>query len=97
VESKEFREIIHSHRFVVDMASIEADPVKADEYLEGLEWVLSRDPLAESEPIADAEGVYITYIKRIDELKPPIAIYFLFDDNSVELLGASVDEDAEWA
>jgi hypothetical protein len=74
------------------MKSIEPDPMLADEYLEGVEWVLSRDPTAEAIGLGtESDGIWVTWVRRDDVDKPPIAVFFIFTDESVELIGASAE------
>ena len=86
--------IIRDPRFEREMAAIESDPLKADEYLEGIDWVLERDPYA-GNPVSLAFKVYMLHIARDTEGLKPIAIYYLIEEPNISLIGAFVDEEEE--
>lgn len=73
------RTIVYDERFVSEMAKIEPNVRRADEFIEGAETILSRDPEAGC-PV-DGSNVWIVCGHTVDA-----AIFYTFDENNVYLL-----------
>ena len=73
------RTIVYAARFVSEMTKIEPNVRRADEFIEGAETILSRDPEAGC-PV-DGTQVWIVCGHTVDA-----AIYYTFDENTVYFL-----------
>jgi len=78
------RTVIHEQEFSSQLEAIEADFWRAEEFLEGLEWILARDP---------SKGVFLIseppirafYTNLGKGLKRAI-VYYTYSDEEVYLL-----------
>jgi hypothetical protein len=70
--------IVEEERFTTELAALMANPVRADEFMEGAIWVLARKPEA---GIKLTEDVWI-----LPMLLRNISLFYRFDDNHVYLL-----------
>lgn len=78
------RTIVKEARFERELAEIEPRARKADEYISGAEWVLSRDA-EEGMPVAQGARTHMLFMAAHDEL-PGATIYYYYDDHYVYLL-----------
>jgi hypothetical protein len=73
------RTIIRDHQFDQEMVDIEASVKRADEFLEGVEIILSRSP--ESGSRLSNSSVWFVPGYTVD-----LALYYTFDENNVYFL-----------
>lgn len=73
------RTIVYDERFVYEMAKIEPNVRRADEFIEGAEIILARDPEAGC-PL-DGSQVWFICGHKVDA-----AIYYTFDKDNVYML-----------
>jgi len=76
--------IVEEHRFSTELAALMADPVRADEFMEGAMWVLSRRPTSGRKLTDDVWFLPMTATN--------ISLYYRFDDNNVYLLSIQLIE-----
>lgn len=76
-----FRTVIRDDRFQRELDKIEPRTRLADEAIEGLEWILARDP-ERGVPIGPEPVRAIP----IYTLGPDLLVYYVFDESSVTLL-----------
>jgi hypothetical protein len=81
VRVAKIRTIVRDERFEYEMAYIEPSVRRADEFMEGAENVLARDPEA-GYRLADS-NVWFVGGHTVD-----VALYYTFDDDYVYLLSA---------
>jgi hypothetical protein len=79
VHTGKIRTIIRARRFEEEMALIEPDVQRADEFLEGTETILSRQPWSGYQ--LDESRVWFIPGLRVD-----LALYYAFDENNVYFL-----------
>jgi hypothetical protein len=77
------REIVEEERFKEELAKLIGDARRADEFIDGAKWVLSRRPTAGT-PI----GTGVVHFLSIAEssVADPIVLFYAFDDNYVHFL-----------
>lgn len=75
-----FRDIVHERRFVAELAALEPNAKRADEFIRGAEFVLGRDP-HEGKQVANSP-VWAYPQENIKGLIPLI-LYYCFDENRV--------------
>lgn len=80
---QQYREIIKERRFERELRAIEANPHRADELLEGVEFTLARDP-REGVQLAPQCPVWFMPVGR--DNTSGIAVFYTFDNNRVILL-----------
>jgi hypothetical protein len=73
------RTIIKDTRFEQEMEAIEADVKRADEFIEGVENILSRDP-------ESGHRLGNSYVYFIPGWTVDLNVYYTFNDNEVFLL-----------
>jgi len=79
--------IVEEDRFATELAALVADPIRADEFMEGAMWVLARKPEA---GLKLTEDVWI-----LPMLLQSISLYYRFDDHQVFLMSIrSVENEA---
>lgn len=84
------RDIIYSDRFQQELAEIEPNVKRTDEFLRGAEWLLARSPEA-GNPISRNSSVW--HLPRVDiPGLPPLAIYYTFSDRAVYMMSIRVSE-----
>lgn len=77
------REICREPRYESEASGIFGSDRKADEFLEGIDFELSREPTAHSIQLAGG----IRAVKTIDKPAwPAVVVYFLIEDHKVTLL-----------
>jgi hypothetical protein len=79
VHEGKIRTIIRDKRFEQEMATIERNVRRADEFMEGAETILSRQP--ESGFPLEQTNVWFIAGHTVD-----LALYYTFDENNVYLL-----------
>jgi len=82
------REIVYDDRFLADLYSLEGNPQIADEFLEGAEYVLSREPRLGTQ-IFHGSPVWFLPIADILRL-PPLSLFYTFDDHHVFFLSLKI-------
>lgn len=75
------RQVIRERSFERELRALIRDAREADEFVEGAEFVLARDPEAGS-PLGD--GLWFMPMAPIGKAEP--ALYYTFDDSTVTLL-----------
>ena len=76
------RDVVRSPRFEADMRGISGNAKKADEFLEGVELIISRNPQMGT-CVGPASHVWFIPGHTVD-----VVIYYAFNDNYVYLLSA---------
>ncbi|OGW78860.1 MAG: hypothetical protein A3C51_04405 [Omnitrophica bacterium RIFCSPHIGHO2_02_FULL_46_20] len=78
------RTIVREKRFEEELAALEPDLKRADEFLRAVEWALARDPSA-GEQIPQTP-VHICSMSSIRGNPPNLVVYYTFNDDYVILL-----------
>lgn len=76
------RAVVQTTRFELELLAFEPDVARSDEFLEGVEWVLSRDPelgLRLSDEVWALDTSEYALIK-------PMTVFYTFDEQTVWLL-----------
>lgn len=76
------RDVVRDKHFEKEMGDISGSVKKADEFLEGVELIVSRDPQAGT-CVAPASNVWFIPGHTVD-----VVIYYTFNDDYVYLLSA---------
>ncbi|CBE67909.1 protein of unknown function [Candidatus Methylomirabilis oxygeniifera] len=76
--------VIKEKRFESELKRIKTNPRRADDFVEGPEWVLSRDP-EQGTQVEEDPPVWFLGIED-DSSHLTAAIYYTFDENHVWLL-----------
>ena len=84
------REIIKEPSFEAELATIQPDARRADEFVEGVEWELAREPLIGSEVAPDSPVWFIPMVDVPGE--PSVILFYTFDEDRVWLLSIQVAE-----
>jgi hypothetical protein len=66
------------------MVALISDVRRADEFIEGAEWVLSRSPW-EGTPVGPMSSVWFLPMEEVPDL-PLVVLYYCFDDDYVWFL-----------
>ena len=83
--SARMRQILKDPEFERQLSQIDSDPKRADKLLEGLEWLVSRDP--ESGTRVDPKSSVWAYHSTDNAAGlTPVIIYYTFNSHSVILL-----------
>jgi hypothetical protein len=77
------RQVIREHQFERDLRALGLDAKAADEFVEGAEFVLARDPEIGLR-IAPDSNVWVLPIAPIGDLE--ISLYYTFDESTVWLI-----------
>jgi hypothetical protein len=77
------RRVIREHRFERELRRLVADAVGADEFVEGAEWLLARDPLIGVQMEPDSPVWFLTMAPIQDA---QISLYYTFNESTVWLL-----------
>ena len=75
------RQVIRERSFERELRALIQDAREADDFVEGAEYVLARDPQIGS-PLG--EGIWFLPMAPIGKAQP--ALYYTFDDSTVTLL-----------
>jgi hypothetical protein len=86
-----FRQVVRNPRFEQDLSQLGFDAVRADEFTEGAEWFLSRDPRRGTRITKD---VWFLPMWRPGEPKS-VALYYTYNEDSVFFLALRPAEDIE--
>jgi hypothetical protein len=83
---EKMREIVEEHRFADELAALIRRARRADEFIDGAKWVLSRDP-TKGKRIGSSHVWFLATeeIPQTEEGVPgilPIILYYTFDDDS---------------
>ena len=87
---EKLREIVEEHRFRDELAVLLSDARRADEFIDGAKWVLSRDPF-KGRRIGTSK-VWFLPMEEIPETRVgppgilPVILYYTFDDDYVNFL-----------
>lgn len=79
------RSVVHSHAVTEWMDSHPSNEHRVDEAVEGLEWVLARNPWIGKKLVAGENRVYVQAADPYAGT-PEIWVVYSFDDNEVTLL-----------
>lgn len=83
---RRFRTVIDTHEFVEQLAEIEADVKRADEFVDAVKTALAIDPYC---------GTHLTgslwMIPINQEVPTPLTVYYTFDTSNVYLLWIQID------
>jgi hypothetical protein len=87
---EKLREIVEEHRFRDELAVLLPDARRADEFIDGAKWVLSRDP-SKGRRISKSKVWFLPMaaIPSTEGAQPgilPIILYYTFDDDYVNFL-----------
>jgi hypothetical protein len=87
---EKLRVIVEEHRFASELAALLLNARRADEFIDGAKWVLSRDPF-KGKRISTSNVWFlpIAEIPESDENPPgilPVVLYYTFDDDYVNFL-----------
>jgi len=83
------RGVVKETRFEEQLADIEPNVKRADEFVEGAEWTLSRDPTAKGTQVADNSCVWFLPTNDVPAA-PSLVIYYTFDEKKVYLLSIQI-------
>lgn len=79
-----YRTIIESKNFEISRNRINNDVRRMDDVLEGIIWVVSRNPRKGQE--TDADGIFAIKTDGTRFGEPSLVVYYCFNDQSVILL-----------
>jgi len=82
-----YREIVEEHRFAEELQAIEKDARKADEFVDGAKWVLSREPRTGTR-IGKTHVWFLPIAES--QLVDPVVLYYTFDDDAVYFLSIRI-------
>lgn len=86
--SAKLRQIIKEKRFERELGRIRTNPRRADDFVEGAEWILSRDPECGSQATEDPP---VWFLGIEDESSHMTAgIYYIFNEHCVWLLSIRI-------
>ena len=77
------REIIEEHRFSDELRKIIQHSRRADEFIDGAKWTLSRNPQAGKR--IGTSNVWFLAMEEIPGILP-VVLYYTFDDNFVNFV-----------
>lgn len=89
--SHKIREIIEETQFTVELQEIEPDAARADEFVDGAKWVLSRSPECGTKI---GQLVWILPMMR-SPVGLSMVLYYTFDADRVFLLSIQVAADEQ--
>lgn len=82
------RGIVEEARFVEDLAEIEADAARADEFIDGAKWVLGREA---TRGTCVGSGSCVWFLPMNDVPNAPsLILYYTFDEKRVYFLSVQV-------
>ena len=81
--AEHLRRVIREHRFERELGALIGDVISADEFVEGAEWLLARDPLIGLQ-IESNSPVWFLSMGPIEGAQ--ISLYYAFDESTVWLL-----------
>lgn len=80
---RKHREIVEEHRFTEELAKLIGNARRADEFVDGAVWVLSRDPKSGT-PIGKGPVHFLPV--GGSAIIDPVVLYYTFDDERVYFL-----------
>ena len=86
---EKLREIVEEPRFAFELAALVPNARRADEFIDGAKWVLSRDPFRGRR--ISTSNVWFLPMEEIPQTEEssgilPIILYYTFDDDYVSFL-----------
>ncbi len=84
------RTIIEESRFTQELSLIESDAKRADEFIDGAKYILSRNPEF-GNCIGDNSNVWTLALVEIHD-HPPLVLYYTFDDSRVWFLSIIISQ-----
>lgn len=81
------RDVSYEHEFDAELKGIEDDFERADKLIQGIEWVLQRDPESGTKVSTNPPVWFIPAIEVVDL---PYVIFYTFDDRKVCMLSIRV-------
>lgn len=81
-----FREIVESREFCEQLSLLERDEKRADDFLDGLKWLLSKDP---TQGIRLSGNFWMFHSSKFSSV--PFVVYYSFDLTKVYLLWIEID------
>ena len=82
------RGIVKELRFEQDLAGIEPDARRADDFVEAAEWALGRDPMR-GNPVMPESCVWFLAMNDVPDA-PSLILYYTFDEERVHLLSIQI-------
>jgi hypothetical protein len=83
------REVVYEATFDTSLKEFSDDFFRADEFIRGAEWVLTRDPYSGNQIHAESI-VWCLPVAAVDEF-PAAMLYYTFNDRYVWMLDIHVD------
>jgi len=80
---EKLREIVEETRFSDELSQLIPDARRADEFIDGAKWVLSRDPFSGKR--ISTSRVWFLPMEQVPGILPVI-LYYTFDDDYVNFL-----------
>ncbi len=80
---RKFWTVVREHRFEKELRSLIRDVIRADEFVEGAEFVLARDPTTGTQ-VSVNPPVWLMPMALIDQ--DQITLYYAFNETTVWLL-----------
>jgi hypothetical protein len=81
--AEHLRRVIREHRFERELRALIGDVISADQFVEGAEWLLVRNPHIGSQ-IEPNSSVWFLPMAPIEGAQ--VSLYYAFDDSTVWLL-----------
>ena len=82
------RGIVEEARFVEDLAEIEADAVRADEFIDGAKWVLGREATMGTQ-VGPNSCVWFLPMNDVPGA-PSLILYYTFNQQKVHFLSIQI-------
>ena len=82
------RGIVKEARFEEELSEIEPDAKRADEFLEGAEWVLGREP-RRGTCVGDDSCIWFLPMHDVSDA-PSLIVYYTFNESKVYLLSIQI-------
>jgi len=90
--SHKIREIVEEPQFSVELQELEPDAVRADDFVDGAKWVLSRNP-----EVGKKIGQLVWFLAMARSATgPAMVLYYTFDDDRVFLLSIQPAADEQF-
>ena len=82
------RGIVEEARFAEDLAAIEPDAMRADEFIDGAKWILARDA-RQGTQVAPDSCVWFLPMNDVPDA-PSLILYYTFDQKQVYFLSIQI-------
>ena len=82
------RGIVEEARFAEDLAAIEPDAMRADEFIDGAKWILARDD-RQGPQVAPDSCVWFLPMNDVPDA-PSLILYYTFDQKQVYFLSIQI-------